>query len=165
MVRPRAGAGRRHRHGQHGARPAGPGAACGWRYAGEIEGQGRSADDLAYLRDAGDFRNVLLVEQPNGDFGRTLMRQFLFDAWHLPLLEELEKSSDERIAEIAEKASKRGAYHLERSADLVIRLGDGTAGEPSPDAGRARRAVAAIHGELFAADAVDAATCGGGHRR
>ena len=60
--------------------------------AGEVEGEGRTADDLAYLRDASGFRNVLLVERPNGDFGRTLMRQFLFDAWHLQLLKALQSS-------------------------------------------------------------------------
>jgi ring-1,2-phenylacetyl-CoA epoxidase subunit PaaC len=94
--------------------------------AGEVEGHGRSADDLAFLRDAWHFRNLLLVERPNRDFGHTLMRQFLFDAWHQPMLKALEGSSDDRIADIARKAGKEVAYHLERSADLVIRLGDGT---------------------------------------
>lgn len=94
--------------------------------AGEIEGQGRSADDLAYLRDARAFHNVLLVELPNGDFAQTLMRHYLFDAWHLLMLKGLVGSSEPRIAEIAEKASKEVAYHLERSRDLVVRLGDGT---------------------------------------
>lgn len=94
--------------------------------AGEVEGVGRTADDLAYLRDSREFHNLLLVEQPNGDFGQTLMRQFLFDAWHFGLLGELERSSESRVAEIAEKARKEAAYHLERSGDLVVRLGDGT---------------------------------------
>jgi ring-1,2-phenylacetyl-CoA epoxidase subunit PaaC len=94
--------------------------------AGEIEGQERTADNLAYLRDAAQFRNVLLVERPNGDFGNTLMRQFLFDAWHHEMLKALQGSTDPRVAEIAAKAIKEVAYHLERSADLVIRLGDGT---------------------------------------
>src|SRR6056297_1890376 len=80
--------------------------------AGEVEGKGRSADDLAYLRDAWDFRNVLLVERPNGDFGQTIMRQFLFDAWHSLMLGRLMQSSDTRVAEIAAKASKETAYHL-----------------------------------------------------
>ncbi|ACP26374.1 phenylacetic acid degradation protein PaaI [Sinorhizobium fredii NGR234] len=95
--------------------------------AGEVEGGGRSADDLAYLRDAREFRNLLLTERPNGDYGKTMMRQFLFDAWHYVILNALRASSDVRIAEIAEKASKEVSYHLERSRDLVIRLGDGTA--------------------------------------
>ncbi|MEM8988126.1 MAG: 1,2-phenylacetyl-CoA epoxidase subunit PaaC [Pseudomonadota bacterium] len=93
--------------------------------AGEVRGDGRSADDLAFLRDARAYRNCLLVEQPNGDYGQTLMRQFLFDAWHHPMLEGLQASSNARVAEIAEKAVKEAAYHLERSTDLVIRLGDG----------------------------------------
>lgn len=95
--------------------------------AGEVEGAARSADDLAYLRDAFDFRNLLLLERPNEDFGLTLMRQFLFDAWHLPMLKGLMSSTDTRIAEIAEKCVKEAAYHLDRSTDLIIRLGDGSA--------------------------------------
>ncbi|MFC3166205.1 1,2-phenylacetyl-CoA epoxidase subunit PaaC [Ciceribacter thiooxidans] len=94
--------------------------------AGEVEGKGRTADNLAYLRDAAAFRNVLLVERPNGDFGKTLMRQFLFDAYHLEMLRALLASSDPRVADIAGKALKEVSYHFERSADLVIRLGDGT---------------------------------------
>lgn len=94
--------------------------------AGEVEGKGRSADDLAYLRDAWDFRNCLLVERPNGDFGNTLMRQFLFDAFHYHQLQALEKSADPRVADIARKALKEVSYHLERSAEQVIALGDGT---------------------------------------
>ncbi len=123
--------------------------------AGDVEGKGRSADDLAFLRDARAFRNVLLVEQPNGDFAHTLMRQFLFDAWHLPLLRALKNSSDPRVAEIAEKAEKEAHYHLERSEDLIIRLGDGT--EESRE--RMQTALDALYpftGELYAADKVDA---------
>ena len=122
--------------------------------AAEAEGRGRTADDLAFLRDASGFRNLLLVEQPNGDFGRTLMRQFLFDAWHLPLLRALMASRDKRVAEIAEKASKEAAYHLVRSTDLVIRLGDGT--RESHD--RMQAAVDFLWpytGEMFLADAID----------
>lgn len=123
--------------------------------AGEVEGKGRSADDLAYLRDGYDLRNILLVERPNGDFGKTLMRQFLFDAWHYLLLKALKGSSDTRIAEIAEKAFKEVCYHLDRSRDLVIRLGDGTAESH-------RRMQAALDdlwpftGEMFISDALDA---------
>jgi len=123
--------------------------------AGEVEGRGRSADDLAFLRDAWDFSNILLVERPNRDFGHTLMRQFLFDAWHQPLLKAAEGSADARIAEIAAKAGKEVAYHLERSADLVIRLGDGT------DESHARMQDALDRlwpyaGEVFLPDATDA---------
>jgi ring-1,2-phenylacetyl-CoA epoxidase subunit PaaC len=123
---------------------------------GEVEGKERTADNLAYLRDAAQFRNVLLVERPNGDFGNTLMRQFLFDAWHHEMLKALQSSTDPRVAEIAAKAAKEVAYHLERSADLVIRLGDGT--EESHN-----RVQAALDdnwtytGELFVADDDDRA--------
>lgn len=95
-------------------------------YAGEVEGRGRDEDRLAYLRDAHDFRNCLLVEQPNGDYAQTMMRQFLFDTWHYVLMRGLLDSSDRRIAEIAEKSIKEVTYHLRRSGDLVVRLGDGT---------------------------------------
>jgi ring-1,2-phenylacetyl-CoA epoxidase subunit PaaC len=94
--------------------------------AGRTEGRGRSADDLAYLRDTQDYRNTLLVEQRNGDFAETLMRQFLFDAWHLPMVQALKASSVKDIADIAEKATPEVTYHLGRSSDLVIRLGDGS---------------------------------------
>lgn len=124
-------------------------------YAGELEGRGRDEDALAFLREAHEYRNVLLVEQPNGNFADTLVRQFLFDAWHHALLEGLTQSHDPRIAEIAVKALKEVTYHLERSSDWVVRLGDGT--EESH-----RKAQAALDelwtytGEMFAADAIDA---------
>lgn len=94
--------------------------------AGDVQGKDNSADDLAFLRDAWDFRNLLICEMPNGDFGQTMMRQFLFDAWQSIYLPRLAKSSDERVAAIAEKASKEAAYHVERSGDTVVGLGDGT---------------------------------------
>ena len=129
--------------------------------AGEVEGEGRSADDLAYLRDAWDFRNLLLVERPNGDFGHTLMRQFLFDAWHFELLKALQGSSDPRVAEIAAKASKEVAYHLERSSDLVIRLGDGSE-ESHRRMQDALDALWAYAGEMFLADEKDVAVADAG---
>lgn len=95
-------------------------------YAGEAEGKGRGEDDLAYRRDAYDFHNVLLVELPNGDFARTMLRQFFFDAFQVPWLTALGSSADERIAAIAAKSVKEAQYHLERSAETVIALGDGT---------------------------------------
>lgn len=123
--------------------------------AGELEGKGRSADDLAFLRDARSFRNTLLVEQPNGDFAHTLMRQYLFDAWHHLVLVALKSSSDKRVADIAEKAEKEARYHLERSEDLIIRLGDGS--EESHE--RMQAALDTLYpfaGELYAADTIDA---------
>lgn len=96
-------------------------------YASEVEGgRGRTEDELAYLRDAHAFRNLLLVEQPNGSYADTMARQFLFDQWHRLLLGALAGSSDARIAEIATKAAKEVAYHVERSSDWIVRLGDGT---------------------------------------
>ncbi len=95
-------------------------------YAGEVEGRDRDEDALAYGRDGPDFRNLLLVEQPNGHYGNTVARQFLFDAWHQHLLAGLSQSSDPRIAEIAQKAVKEVRYHVERSAGLMIALGDGS---------------------------------------
>jgi len=123
--------------------------------AGEVEGKGRSADDLAYLRDAWDFRNLLICERPNGDFGHTLMRQFLFDAWHHELLKALAASSDPRVAEIAAKAGKEVAYHLERSSDLVVRLGDGTE-ESHRRMQEALDDLWSYAGEMFIGDAKDA---------
>ena len=95
-------------------------------YAGILEGNGRDADALAFLRFDREYRNLLLVEQPNGDFGMTMMRQFLFDAYRLPLFERLQNSSDTNLAAIAEKSLKETKYHLKHSSEWVIRLGDGT---------------------------------------
>ncbi len=123
-------------------------------FAGDVEGKGRDADALAYRRDVWDFRNALLVERPNGNFGETLMRQFLFDAWHHAMLSRLAESGDDRIAAIAAKAVKEAAYHLERSADLVVRLGDGTS-ESHEKMQDALDDYWPYTGELFAADSVD----------
>ncbi|MEX1661823.1 1,2-phenylacetyl-CoA epoxidase subunit PaaC [Thioclava sp. 15-R06ZXC-3] len=124
--------------------------------AAEIEGEGRTADDMAFLRDAWDFRNLLLVELPNGDFGRTILRQFLFDAFSAIYLPLLTKSADPRVAEIAAKATKEVAYHLERSAQTVVGLGDGS------EESHARMQEALDYlwpyvGEMFASDGVDQA--------
>jgi ring-1,2-phenylacetyl-CoA epoxidase subunit PaaC len=123
-------------------------------YAAELEGLGRDEDKLAFLRDAGEFRNCLLVEQPNGDYAQTLVRQFFFDTWHYFLVDALTNSSDQRIADIAEKSVKEITYHLRRSSDLVVRLGDGT------EDSRARMQAAVDElwtytGEMFIYDAVD----------
>jgi len=122
--------------------------------AGDVEGKGRGENELAYLRDAWDFRNVLLAEQPNGDFGKTLMRQFLIDTFQVLMLTALETSADKRIAAIAAKAGKEAAYHLDRSADLVIRLGDGTP-ESHQRMQDALDTLWSYTGEMFTADAID----------
>jgi ring-1,2-phenylacetyl-CoA epoxidase subunit PaaC len=95
-------------------------------YAAELEGQGRTEDDLAFLRDPADFTNLGLVEQPNGDFAQTLVRQFLIDAWQLELFEHLQRSNATRLAELAAKAVKETRYHLRWSGGWMVRLGDGT---------------------------------------
>lgn len=95
-------------------------------YAGEIEGKGRSEDDLAFLREPSDFTNFALVEQPNVDFGHTIVRQFLIDAWQLELFERLQGSSEPRFAELAAKALKETRYHYRFSSGWMVRLGDGT---------------------------------------
>lgn len=97
-----------------------------YTYAGEIEGKGRNEDALAYLRDARDYRNLLLAEQPNGDFAATMVRQLLYSAFALPHFERLARSKDATLAAIAAKAVKEMAYHLRHSAEWTIRLGDGT---------------------------------------
>jgi ring-1,2-phenylacetyl-CoA epoxidase subunit PaaC len=95
--------------------------------AGEAEGCGRDADALAFRRDVLDFKNCLLVEQPNGDFAQTMARQFLFSNWQELLLRELMKSSDQTIAAIAAKAVKEVTYHCRLADEWMVRLGDGTA--------------------------------------
>ncbi|HEY3637151.1 MAG TPA: 1,2-phenylacetyl-CoA epoxidase subunit PaaC [Rhizomicrobium sp.] len=95
--------------------------------AGEIEGQGRDADTLAFHRDVLDFRNCLLVEQPNGDFAQTIARQFLFSNWHELLMREIAAASEPRLAAIGAKAVKEITYHARYASEWVVRLGDGTA--------------------------------------
>lgn len=97
-----------------------------YAYAGEVEGRGRTEDDLAFLRDEREFFNAVLCEQPNGDFGQTMARQLLFDAYRLPLMDALTASADETISGVAGKAVKECRYHLQHSITWVVRLGDGT---------------------------------------
>ena len=127
-------------------------------YAGEVQtvdgSPSRSEDDLAFFRDSADFRNVLLVEQPNGNYADTIARQFLFDQWHVLLLGQLTLSRDDRIAGIAAKAVKEVRYHVERSSDWVVRLGDGTATSHE----RLQAAIDSLWmytGEMFAVDATE----------
>ena len=129
--------------------------------AAEIEGGGRDADALAFRRDAIDFRNLLLVELPNGDFAHTIVRQALFDAWHVGLLTALGDSRDERVAAIAAKAVKEARYHFRHSAEWTVRLGDGTA-ESHARAQAALDSLWPYTGEMFADDDIAAAVaCAG----
>ena len=97
-----------------------------FHYAARMKGGDTTEDTLAYLRDATAFKNVLLVEQKNGDFAKTILRQFLYDAYNYPLYKRLMNSSDKDLAAIAEKSIKEITYHLKWSSEWVIRLGDGT---------------------------------------
>ena len=94
--------------------------------AAEIEGAGRGEDDFAYLRDCREYRNFLINELPNGDFAFTMARQLMVDVFDVAFFGQLTKSGDSRLAAIAAKAVKESRYHLRRSEDWVIRLGDGT---------------------------------------
>jgi len=125
-------------------------------HAGEREGKGRDEDALAYGRDVLDFTNLLLVEQPNGDFAHTMVRQFLFDAYTAELYPRLSGSRDAGLAGIAGKAAKEAAYHVEQSAAWVVRMGDGTA----ESHGRAQAGLDALWpyaGEIFEADDLEMA--------
>ena len=123
-------------------------------YAGEIEGRGRDEDALAFLRDAPEFANLTLAEQPNGDFGHTIVRQWLLDTWQLEIYAGLQESADTRLGAIAAKALRETRYHQRFSSGWLIRLGDGT--EESHD--RVQAALDSLWrftAELFAADDVD----------
>ena len=97
-----------------------------FQYAAELEGKGRTEDDFAFLRDVREYRNVLLVEQPNQDFAFTIVRQFFFDSFHHLFLQHLRRSNDEQLAAIAAKSLKEVTYHLRFSSEWMLRLGDGT---------------------------------------
>jgi ring-1,2-phenylacetyl-CoA epoxidase subunit PaaC len=122
-------------------------------YAGEQEGRGRDEDDLAYLREEREFRNCLLVEQPNGDFAETIVRQLLFSAYQLELYRALTASADPALAAVAAKAVKEVAYHLDHAAGWTVRLGDGT-DESHTRMQRAVQRLWPYAGELFEVDEV-----------
>lgn len=123
-------------------------------HAAELAGGGATEDTLAMGRDVMDFRNVLLVEQPNGDFADTIARQFLFDAWAVPLYEAFAASRDETVRGIAEKAVKEAAYHRKHSSEWMIRLGDGTDQSHARIAASLDKLWGFTH-ELFETDALD----------
>jgi ring-1,2-phenylacetyl-CoA epoxidase subunit PaaC len=129
--------------------------------AGEMEGGARTADALAYLRDGVDYRNILMAELPNGDFGVTIVRQFLFSVFSLLQMEALQTSRNETLAGVAAKTVKEAIYHVRHTGQWVVTLGDGT--EESH-----RRVQDAVNelwrytGEMFAADDVDRAVAEAG---
>ncbi len=130
-------------------------------YAGEVEGKGRDEDALAFLRDGHEYRNLLLVEQPNDDFACTIARQFLFDAGHVELMARLTESRDERVAAISAKALKEVSYHVRHSSEWLIRLGDGT----EISHGKVQAALDDLWlytGEMFVGDEIDEAMVAAG---
>src|SRR5580698_5500937 len=122
-----------------------------YSYAAKVEGNGNDEDKFAYLRDVRQYRNLLLLEQPNGDFAHTMVRQFFYSAFAELYWRAMMKSADATLAAIAAKSEKESAYHIRHSSEWMVRLGDGT--EESR-----RRAQAAIDdlwaftGEMFAVD-------------
>ncbi len=122
-----------------------------YSYAAQTEAKGNDEDKFAYLRDVRQYRNLLLVEQPNGDFAHTVVRQFFYAAFADPYWRAMMKSSDATLAAIAAKSEKESAYHLRHSSEWVIRLGDGTV----ESHGRAQAAIDdlwSFTGEMFEAD-------------
>jgi ring-1,2-phenylacetyl-CoA epoxidase subunit PaaC len=122
--------------------------------AASAEGAGHDEDAYAYLRDAPQFRNLLLAEQPNGDFARTIARQFFYSAFADPYWRAMQQSTDATLAAIAAKSEKESAYHLRHASEWMVRLGDGTAESHR----RAQDAVDALWpftGEMFEADATE----------
>jgi ring-1,2-phenylacetyl-CoA epoxidase subunit PaaC len=97
-----------------------------YQYAAQLLGENATEDTIAFLRNEREYKNVLLVEQPNTDFAYSITRQFLFDIFHLSLLEELQNSKDETLVAIAKKSIKEVSYHTRFSSDWIRRLGDGT---------------------------------------
>jgi ring-1,2-phenylacetyl-CoA epoxidase subunit PaaC len=125
-----------------------------YAYAGEVEGKGRDEDGLAYLRDVASYRNLLMVERPNGDFAVTILRQLLMSAFMHPFWQAMTQSSDAMLAAVAAKAVKEVAYHLRHCGEWTMRLGDGT-----PESHRrmedALEELWPYSGELFEIDEVE----------
>ncbi len=119
-----------------------------YSYAAEVEGGGRDEDALAFLRDVSDYRNVLLVEQPNGDFADTIVRHVLYTAFAVEQYDRLAESADDRLAAIGAKAVKELSYHLRHAGEWLVRLGDGT-DESHERAQKALDNLWAYTGELF----------------
>ena len=122
-----------------------------YAYAAHVEGRDNDEDKLAYLRDVRQYRNLLLVEQPNGDFARTMVRQFFYAAFADPYWRAMMASSDPTLAAIAAKSEKESAYHLRHSSEWIVRLGDGTE-ESHRRAQDAIDDLWAYTGEMFAVD-------------
>jgi ring-1,2-phenylacetyl-CoA epoxidase subunit PaaC len=127
-----------------------------YSYAAGVEGRGHDEDKLAYLRDVRQYRNLLLLEQPNGDFARTLVRQFFYSAFADLYWRAMMKSGDATLAAIAAKSEKESAYHLRHASEWMVRLGDGTA-ESHARAQTAIDDLWSFTGEMFQVDASERA--------
>ncbi len=125
-----------------------------YEYVAEVENVGKSADDYAFLRYERQYTNCLLVEQPNGDYAHSMVRQLLFDCFRVPFYERLMQSTDKQLAAIAEKSLKETKYHFKHGAEWVIRLGDGTE-ESHQRAQTAVNQLVRYHHELFFMNEVD----------
>ena len=132
-----------------------------YTYAAEVEGRGNDEDKFAYLRDVRQYRNLLLLEQPNGDFARTMVRQFFYSAFADPYWRAMMKSTDATLSAIAAKSEKESAYHLRHSSEWIVRLGDGT-DESHRRAQTAIDDLWAFTGEMFAVDEAERALIDGG---
>jgi ring-1,2-phenylacetyl-CoA epoxidase subunit PaaC len=122
-----------------------------YSYAAKVEGKDNDEDKLAYLRDAGQYRNLLLLEQQNGDFARTIVRQFFYACFADLYWRAMMKSGDATLAAIAAKSEKESAYHVRHSSEWIVRLGDGT----EESHARAQTAIDdlwAFTGEMFEID-------------
>ena len=122
-----------------------------YAYAAKVEGKGNDEDKFAYLRDVRQYRNLLLLEQPNGDFARTMVRQFFYAGFADLYWRAMMKSDDATLAAIAAKSEKESAYHLRHSSEWMVRLGDGT-GESNRRAQLAIDDLWAFTGEMFCSD-------------
>ncbi|MEH6474142.1 MAG: 1,2-phenylacetyl-CoA epoxidase subunit PaaC [Sneathiella sp.] len=130
-------------------------------YAGKVEGAGRDEDQLAFFRDTQEWRNFLLIEQPNGDFAKTMARQMIFDCFQYLQFEALTASKDKTLSEIAAKSLKEITYHRRHSSNWVIRLGDGT----EESHAKMQAAIDELWGfipEMFDMDAVEEAMVAAG---
>jgi ring-1,2-phenylacetyl-CoA epoxidase subunit PaaC len=122
-----------------------------YSYAAKVEGNGNDEDTFAYLRDVRQYRNLLLLEQPNGDFARTMVRQFFYAAFADLYWRAMMQSTDPTLAAVAAKSEKESAYHLRHSSEWIVRLGDGT-GESHRRAQTGIDDLWALTGEMFEAD-------------
>src|SRR6202045_4712780 len=132
-----------------------------YSHAAKVEGEGNDEDRFAYLRDIRQYRNLLLLEQPNGDFARTMVRQFFYSAFADPYWRAMMRSEDATLAAVAAKSEKESAYHLRHSSEWMVRLGDGT-DESHRRAQTAIDDLWAFTGEMFAVDDSERALIDGG---